>query len=211
MTGKIIADVMIQKSQSKFQVKEIGLYFGSFNPIHIGHMAIANYMVEYAGLDEFWFVVTPQNPHKEKKNLLNDFDRLDLVHKAVEEDKRLQVSDIEFYLPKPSYTIDTLTYLQERNPNTRFKILMGSDNLLNFPKWKNYDAIVSYFGVLVYPRPGFPGSDLSTHKNITIFEGAPLMEISSSFIRKSIKLGKDVRHFLPCKCWEHIVKMGFYR
>ncbi len=191
--------------------KEVGLYFGSFNPIHIGHMAIANYLVEFTDLDEFWFVVTPQNPHKEKKNLLNDYDRLEIVLLAVENDPRLQVTDIEFYLPKPSYTVDTLVYLKDRHPQTEFKILMGSDNLKNFPKWKNYEAIVENFGVIVYPRHGFDKTSGPQHKNIVIVENAPMMEISSSFIRKAIKTGKDIRHFLPVKCWEYIDKMGFYK
>jgi nicotinate-nucleotide adenylyltransferase len=172
-------------------------------------MAIANYMVEFTELDEFWFVVTPQNPHKEKKNLLNDYDRLELVQRAVEGDDRLQVSDIEFFLPKPSYTIDTLLS-KERNPIQQFKILMGSDNLGNFHKWKNYEAIVENFGVIVYPRHGLIKATVH-HKNIIIAEEAPMMEISSSFIRKAIKKGKDIRHFLPCKTWEYIDKMGFYR
>jgi nicotinate-nucleotide adenylyltransferase len=201
---------MKQPSSKGYTGRTIGLYFGSFNPVHIGHMAIANYMVEFTEMDEFWFVVTPQNPHKEKKNLLNDYDRLELVQRAVEGDHRLQVSDIEFFLPKPSYTIDTLVYLKERNPNTRFKILMGSDNLGNFPKWKNYEAIVENYGVMVYPRHGFSSSLGPQHKNIVIAKEAPMMEISSSFIRKAIKKGKDVRHFLPSKTWEYIEKMGFY-
>ena len=188
-----------------------GLYFGSFNPVHIGHLAIANYMVEFTGLDEFWFVVTPQNPLKQKANLLNDFDRLEMVKMAVEGDERMQVSDIEFYLPKPSYTIDTLTYLKERNPNRNFKILMGSDNLDNFSKWKNNEIILQNYGVIVYPRPGFNTSSTEQQKNIIIAEGAPQMEISSSFIRNAIKKGKNVRHFLPYKVWEHIEKKGFYR
>jgi nicotinate-nucleotide adenylyltransferase len=200
---------MKQPSSKIYTQRIIGLYFGSFNPVHIGHMAIANYMVEFTELDEFWFVVTPQNPHKEKKNLLNDYDRLELVQRAVEGDHRLQVSDIEFFLPKPSYTIDTLVYLKERNPNMQFRILMGSDNLKNFHNWKNYEAIVENFGVMVYPRPGFSEAT-QPHKNIVIAEQAPMMEISSSFIRKAIKNGKDVRHFLPPKTWEYIEKMGFY-
>ncbi len=178
--------------------------------MHIGHLAIANYLVEFTGLDELWFVVSPHNPHKKKANLLNDYDRLELVKLAVEDDDRLQVSDIEFFLPKPSYTVDTLAYLKDRNPNRHFKILMGSDNLENFHKWKNYDAIVENYGVIVYPRPGFDKSNIQPHKNIVIAEGAPHMEISSSFIRKSIKKGKDVRHFLPPKVWEYIEKKGFY-
>lgn len=197
-------------SSKTFPAKETGLYFGSFNPVHIGHLAIANYMVEFTGLDEFWFVVTPQNPHKRKTNLLNDYDRLEMVQLAVEGDDRLQVSDIEFYLPKPSYTMDTLAYLKERNPNRHFKILMGSDNLQNFHKWKNFETILENFGVLVYPRPGFNKTKVMQHKNITIVEGAPQMEISSSFIRKAIENGKDVQHFLPPKVWEYIEKKGFY-
>jgi nicotinate-nucleotide adenylyltransferase len=196
-----------QKNQS---VKTAGLYFGSFNPIHIGHMAIANYMVEYAGLDEFWFVVTPQNPHKQQENLLSSFDRFDMVKLAVGDDIRFAVSDIEFHLPKPSYTIDTLTWLKERNPGKSFKILLGSDNLQNFHKWKNYEKIVEHYGVVVYPRPGSDLSKYSGHQNITIAEGAPLMEISSSFIRKAIREGKDVRYFLPPQVWEYIQKKGFY-
>src|SRR5690606_30456840 len=190
--------------------KQVGLYFGSFNPIHIGHMAIANYMVEFAGLDEFWFVVTPQNPHKQQENLLNSFDRFDLVKLAVGDDHRFAISDIEFHLPKPSYTIDTLTWLKERNPAKSFKILLGSDNLQNLHKWKNYEEIVEYYGIIVYPRPGSDLSKYSKHNNITIAEGAPLMEISSSFIRKAIREGKDIRHFLPPQVWEYIMKKGFY-
>ncbi len=202
---------MKKTASGSFSNKEVGLYFGSFNPIHMGHMAIANYIVEFTDLDEFWFVVTPQNPHKEKKNLLNDYDRLEMVRLAVEGDDRLQVSDIEFFLPKPSYTIDTLAYLKDRHPNKLFKILMGSDNLQNFHKWKNSEAIVDNYGVIVYPRHGFNISVVPRHKNIIIAEEAPIMEISSSFIRKAIKQGKDIRHFLPPRTWEYIDKMNFYR
>ncbi len=201
---------MKQTAAKKYPEKITGLYFGSFNPIHIGHLAIANYMVEFAGLNEFWFVVTPQNPHKQKINLLNDFDRLEMVQSAIEGDHRMQVSDIEFFLPKPSFTIDTLTYLQERNPGKTFKILMGSDNLENFHKWKNYEVILENFGIVIYPRPGFDSSKIR-HPNISVAENAPQMEISSSFIREAIKSGKDVRHFLPAKVWEFIDKKGFYR
>jgi nicotinate-nucleotide adenylyltransferase len=201
---------MKQVPQRNQSVKTAGLYFGSFNPIHIGHMAIANYMVEFAGLDEFWFVVTPQNPHKQQENLLSSFDRFDLVKLAVGDDIRFAVSDIEFHLPKPSYTIDTLTWLKERNPGKSFKILLGSDNLQNFHKWKNYEKIVEHYGVVVYPRPGSDLSKYSGHKNITVAEGAPLMEISSSFIRKAIREGKDVRYFLPPQVWDYIQKNGFY-
>lgn len=187
-----------------------GLYFGSFNPVHIGHLVIANFMTEYAGVDELWFVVSPHNPHKKKENLLNDYDRLDLVQQAVEGDDRLQVSDIEFFLPRPSYTVDTLAYLKERHPGRTFRILMGSDNLENLHRWKNYAFILENFGIIVYPRPGFVPGEVLFHKNIMVAHGAPLMEISSSFIRKAIKEGRDVRHFLPVKVWKVIEKKGFY-
>ena len=204
----IINDIL-GSQKADLQLK-IGLYFGTYNPIHIGHMAIANYMVEYTDIDQLWFVVSPQNPHKKKKNLLNDYDRLELVHRAVDDDHRIRVSDIEFYMPKPSYTIDTLAYLKDKFPKYEFRILMGSDNLENFHKWKNYEAIVNNYGIIVYPRPGSDSSKYKAHKNITFTE-APLMEISSTFIRKAIKEGKDIRYFLPPKTWEYIDEMGYYR
>jgi nicotinate-nucleotide adenylyltransferase len=190
---------------------KVGLYFGSYNPIHIGHLAIANYIVEYHDLKQLWFVVSPQNPHKIKENLLADYHRLELVNRAIENDDRFRVSNIEFTLPKPSYTIDTLTYLHERYPDYSFSILMGSDNLKNFHKWKNYEVILENYGIIVYPRPGFDKTKIQLHKNITIAEGAPLMEISSTFIRNAIKDGKDLRHFMPAKAWEYLDEMNFYR
>ena len=190
---------------------KIGLYFGSYNPIHIGHLAIANYMVEYADIDQLWFVVSPQNPFKKKENLLADYHRLEMVERAIQNDYRFQASNIEFNLPKPSYTIDTLTYLQERNPNYSFKIIMGSDNLKSFPKWKNFEMIINNYGVIVYPRPGFDKFKTKTYKNIEIAENTPLMEISASFIRKAIKEGKDIRHFMPHKSWEYLDEMNFYK
>lgn len=190
---------------------KVGLYFGSYNPIHIGHLAIANYMVEYADIDQLWFVVSPQNPHKKKVNLLDDYHRLEMAHLAVGDDERFRVSNIEFNLPKPSYTSDTLAYLNDRYPKNDFVILMGSDNLENFHKWKNYETIVENFGVLVYPRPGFDRSKMQQHKNISIAEGAPLMEISSSFIRNAIREGKDVKYFLPEKTYRFIDEMNFYK
>ena len=202
----------MKKTENKtYSEKVTGLYFGSFNPIHIGHLAIANYLVEFTEIDQLWFVVSPHNPHKKKANLLNDYDRLELAHRAVGDDARLKVTDIEFYLPKPSYTVDTLAYLKDRHPNCHFKILMGSDNLENFHKWKNYETIVENYGVIVYPRHGFDKSNMQPHKNITVAENAPLMEISSSFIRNAVKEGKDIRHFLPQKTWEYMDEMGFYR
>lgn len=190
---------------------KVGLYFGSFNPIHIGHMAIANYMVEFTGIDQLWFVVSPHNPHKTKENLLDDYQRLELVTRAIDGDNRFRASNIEFGLPKPSYTINTLTHLHEKFPNHKFSIIIGSDNLDSFHKWKNYEMILGEYGIMVYPRPGFNESAAIQHANISIVQNTPLMEISSSFIRESMKTGKDVRHFIPQKAWEYIDEMNFYR
>lgn len=206
--SNLVTDILASKTNLHLKV---GLYFGSYNPIHIGHLAIANYMAEYTDIDQLWFVVSPQNPHKKKANLLDDYQRLEMVHRAVEGDDRLRASNIEFSLPKPSYTIYTLAYLNEQHPGYLFKIMMGSDNLESFHKWKNYEMIVENYGVIVYPRPGFDKSKVKNHKNITIVENAPLMEISSSFIRNAIKNGKDVRHFLPPKSWEYLEEMNFYK
>jgi nicotinate-nucleotide adenylyltransferase len=188
----------------------VGLYFGSFNPVHIGHLAIANYMVEFTDIDQLWFVVSPQNPNKKKTNLLDDYQRLELVHRAVGNDNRLRASNIEFSLPRPSYTIDTLTYLKDQYPDYSFTILMGSDNLEYFHKWKNYEAITKNYHVIVYPRPGFNPDKIKSFSNITMVN-APLMEISSTFIRNSIKEGKNIKYFLPQKVFEYIEEMNFYK
>jgi nicotinate-nucleotide adenylyltransferase len=204
----LVTDILFPKT--KLQLK-VGLYFGSYNPIHIGHLIIANYMVEYTDIDQLWFVVSPQNPFKKKMNLLDNYQRLEMVNLAIEGDDRLRASNIEFNLPKPSYTVDTLAYLKEQHPNYHFSILMGSDNIENFHKWKNYKVILENYGIIVYPRPGFDKNKVQIHDNITIAEDAPLMEISSSFIRKAIKKGKDVRYFLPQKTWEYLEEMNFYK
>jgi len=205
--SNLIEDILSPKPISL----KIGLYFGSYNPIHIGHLAIANYLVEYTDINQLWFVVSPQNPFKIKENLLDDYQRLEMVTRAIEDDNRLRVSNIEFNLPKPSYTIDTLAYLSERFPNHQFSIIMGADNLESFHKWKNHDVILENYGIMVYPRPGFDTSALPAHKNISILENVPLMEVSSSFIRKAIKEGKNVRHFMPHKSWEYLDEMNFYK
>lgn len=205
--SNLIADILSPKT---FSLK-VGLYFGSYNPIHIGHLAIANYMVEFTDIDQLWFVVSPQNPFKKKENLLADYHRLELVTRAINNDNRFRASNIEFNLPKPSYTIDTLAYLKERHPDYNFSILMGSDNLDNFHKWKNSEIILENYGIIVYPRPGFELLKIPEHKNISVASDAPLMEISSSFIRNAIKEGKDVRHFMPQKAWEYLDEMNFYR
>lgn len=206
-----MSDILTEILGTKSTVKlKIGLYFGSFNPIHIGHMVIANYMVEFSDIDQLWFVVSPQNPLKKQENLLDDFHRFELVHRAVNEDKRFRASNIEFKLPKPSYTIDTLTYLKEQFPNHTFSIIMGADNLENFNKWKNFEIILENYGIIVYPRPGIEINDFQNHTNVKIVK-APLMEISSTFIRESIKQGKDLRHFIPLKTWEYLDEMNFYK
>ncbi|MCF8226369.1 MAG: nicotinate-nucleotide adenylyltransferase [Bacteroidales bacterium] len=186
-----------------------GLFFGSFNPIHIGHMAIANYMLEFSEIEHLWFVVSPQNPLKEKRSLLAGYHRLELTRLAVDDDDRFDVSDIEFNMPKPSYTIDTLTYLEEKHPKREFLMIMGSDGLRNFHRWKNASLLQEKYHRLVYPRPGMTCDEISTHSNITLMD-APLMEISSSFIRDSIKEGKDVKYFLPPKTYQYIKEMHFY-
>ncbi|PLX06292.1 MAG: nicotinic acid mononucleotide adenylyltransferase [Marinilabiliales bacterium] len=188
---------------------EILLYFGSFNPIHIGHMAIANYLAEFCDIKELWFVITPQNPVKKSSTLLNDRDRQHLVQLAIEDYPKFRVSDIEFYLHKPNYTVNTLTYLKEKYPNRKFSILIGGDNLETFHKWKNYRKILDNHKIYVYKRPGCEVKEYE-NSDITIVD-APQMEISSSFIRKSIKKNKDVRFFLPPKVYDYILKMGWWR
>jgi nicotinate-nucleotide adenylyltransferase len=194
---------------------KIGLYFGSFNPIHIGHMAIAGYMTEFAGLDQVWFVVSPQNPLKKKETLLADHHRLYMVQLAIGDNDRIKASDIEFKLPIPSYTIDTLTYLKEKYANYKFCLVMGSDNLYTLHKWKNASELVSKYPIYVYPRPETDKPVSSLLDQILISAdihhvSAPLMEISGTFIRASIKAGKDMSYFLPPPVWKYIVEMHFY-
>ncbi len=186
-----------------------GLYFGSFNPIHIGHLAIANFMIEFSDLEQLWFVVSPHNPLKEKKTLLKDYHRLEMVQLAVENDDRFRASNIEFNLPTPSYTIDTLIYLEEKNPGREFQLVMGADGLRTFHKWKNADLIAEKYHRLIYPRPGIDMDAVSRLPNATIVD-APLMEISSSFIRKAIREGKDVRHLVPANTYKYMREMHFY-
>jgi len=187
-----------------------GLYFGSFNPIHIGHLAIANYFVEYANLKELWFVVSPQNPLKEKGSLLPDYQRFELVNLAIGDYSKFKASNVEFSLPQPSYTANTLAYLDEKFPNREFSLIMGEDNLSSFNKWKNYENILKNRKLLVYPRPNCKNSIFHGHKNIQLID-APHMEISSSFIRNSIKSKKDVRFFMPENVWKYIDEMNFYK
>lgn len=187
----------------------VGLYFGSFNPIHLGHLIIANYIVEFADLSELWFVVSPQNPLKQKKSLLPDYHRLEIVNRAIDDFPKFKASNIEFYMPKPSYTIDTLAYLEEKYPTRQFAVIMGEDNLSSLKKWKNYEQILKR-KIIVYPRPDCKKTIFHEHKNVQ-FLNAPLMEISSSFIREAIKKRKDMHFFVPKKALKYISEMNFYK
>ncbi len=187
-----------------------GLYFGSFNPIHIGHLAIANYFLEFSGLNEIWFVVSPQNPLKQKTTLLPDYQRFEMVNRALRNYPQFKASNIEFTLPQPSFTVNTLAYLDEKYPNREFALIMGEDNLSSLDKWKNHELILEKRNLLVYPRPNCPKSKFHDHPSVS-FINAPLMDISSSFIRQSIKEGKDMRFFVPEKVWDYLEEMHFYR
>jgi nicotinate (nicotinamide) nucleotide adenylyltransferase len=245
--------------------KQIGLFFGSFNPVHNGHLIIANWMAEYADLDQVWFVVSPLNPFKIRHNLLADYHRIELVNRAIGDYPKIRASNIESKLPKPSYTIDTLTYLKDLNPYDNFTLIMGSDQLPDFHRWKNSEQILEQYRILVYPRPEGPMTDdrrpttdltsgppvftgaesppenaplagkgsamgsnqqpatsnqqpatgnpqpatFLCHPSVTLVS-APMMEISSTFIRNAIREGKDVRFFLPMGVWEYIMEMHFY-
>lgn len=190
-------------------MKRVGLFFGSFNPVHIGHLVIANYMANFTELEEVWFVVSPQNPFKEKKSLGNMYDRLEMVNLAIENSDKLRASDIEFHLPQPSYTIDTLTHLSERYPNHEFVLIMGEDNLAGLHKWKNADILLRDYKIAVYPRPGYDGGKLKKHPSVTVTD-TPLMELSSTFVRKAIKERKNIQFFTPEKVLDFIDKKGLY-
>ena len=188
---------------------KIGLFFGSFNPMHIGHKIIASYMAEFSDLDKVMLVVSPQNPLKAKSSLLDQYQRLMIIRMEVEDNPMLQVSDIEFNMPQPSYTIDTLVRLKEKYPNNDYALIMGSDNLQTFHKWKNYEQILEDYSLYVFPRPGFEIT--KNHKNIYVVKGVPQMKISASFIRKSIKAGKDVSYLMPEKAWKYTEEMNLYK
>ncbi len=186
---------------------KIGLFFGSFNPVHMGHLIIADVMQDRTDLDEIWFVVSPQNPFKKQKTLLHEFDRLKMVELAIADHFTFRACDVEFHMPRPSYTIDTLTYLTEKNPQHEFKLIVGGDNLTHFHKWKNHEIILERYGLYVYPRPGeTPELD---HPNISYVE-APLMDISATFIRKSIQEEKSVRYVLPDPVVDYIRDKKLY-
>ncbi|MFV8374918.1 nicotinate (nicotinamide) nucleotide adenylyltransferase [Flavobacterium sp. LB1P62] len=191
---------------------KIGLYFGTFNPIHVGHLIIANHMAEHADLDQVWMVVTPHNPLKKKSTLLDDYHRLQMVHLATEDFPKIKPSDIEFKLSQPNYTVNTLVHLQEKFPSYEFSLIMGEDNLKSLHKWKNYEAILAHHEIYVYPRISTEADnlELKNHAKIHLIN-APVVEISSTFIRDNIKKGKNVQPLLPPKVWEYIDHNNFYR
>jgi nicotinate-nucleotide adenylyltransferase len=190
--------------------KKTGLFFGSFNPIHVGHLIIANHMVEHTDLDEVWFVISPHNPLKKKSTLLADHHRYAMVNLAVEDNRKLWASNIEFGLSQPSYTVHTLAFLEEKYPEKEFVLIMGGDNLASLHRWKNYEHILENYSIMVYPRPGEKLPELVNHKHVQVVE-APLMQISSSFIRKSIKAGKSVEYILSDKVFKYLTEMHFYQ
>jgi nicotinate-nucleotide adenylyltransferase len=191
---------------------KIGLYFGTFNPIHVGHLIIANHMAEHSDLDQVWMVVTPHNPLKKKNTLLDDYHRLQMVHLATENFPKIKPSDIEFKLAQPNYTVNTLVHLQEKYPDHEFSLIMGEDNLKSFHKWKNYEAILEHHDIYVYPRISSEIENLTfkNHPKIHLID-APVVEISSTFIRDTIKKGKNVQPLLPLKVWEYIDHNNFYK
>jgi nicotinate-nucleotide adenylyltransferase len=188
---------------------KIGLYFGSFNPIHTGHLIIANHVLNETDLQRIWFVVSPQNPFKLSSTLLNEYDRLHLVRIAIEKDERLKASEIEFSLPKPSYTSHTLTYLSEKYPSHQFTLIMGSDSFQNIGKWKNAESIVNNFPIIIYKRPNHEVvNDLKAQINVM---DAPLLEISATYIRECIQKGKSIKYLVPKAVEEEIEKSSFYK
>lgn len=193
-------------------MKKTGLFFGSFNPIHIGHLILANYILENSDMDELWFVVSPHNPLKEKKSLLKDHNRLEMVNLAIENYPRMRASDVEFSLPRPSYTIDTLAYLTEKYPTNSFSLIMGEDNLASFRKWKNYETLAANYQIIVYPRlfKREIGEAYFEHPNISKVS-APVIELSATEIRQMLAEGKNVRPMLPPEVFSYLEGSNFYR
>lgn len=205
----------VLSKENRKSMQKIGLYFGSFNPVHIGHIAIAGYMTEFAGLGQVWFVVSPQNPLKKKETLLADHQRLYMAQLAIGDNDRLKASDIEFRMAVPSYTIDTLTFLQEKHPGYKFCLVMGEDNLYTLHKWKNAEELIKKYPIYYYPRPDAvkPSSPVLDHI-LSIAEihraDAPLIGISGTFIRNGIKHARDMSYFVPAPVWKYIREMHFY-
>lgn len=193
--------------------KKIGLFFGSFNPIHIGHLILGNYILENSDMEELWFVVSPQNPFKDKKSLLKDHNRLDMVQLAIKNYPKMRASNVEFSLAVPSYTIDTLTYLNEKYPDYSFSLIMGEDNLVSLHKWKNYELLLKNHQIIVYPRifgEEKKDSDYLQHENISLIK-APVIELSATEIRNMIKEGKNTRPMLPPEVFEYLDGSSFYK
>lgn len=194
-------------------MKKIGLFFGSFNPIHIGHLILGNYILEKSDMDELWFVVSPQNPFKDKKTLLKDHNRLEMVNLAITNYPKMRVSNIEFSLPKPSYTVDTLTYLREKYPDHQFSLIMGEDNLAGLQRWKNADFLIKNYQIIVYPRVvnnEKEASDYLKHDNINLIK-APIIELSATEIRTMIKENKNIRPMLPPEVFDYLDGSNFYK
>jgi len=194
-------------------MKKVGLFFGTFNPIHIGHLVIANHLVEFSDLNEVWFVITPQSPFKTKQSLLDDHHRYQMVYEAVQEYPKLKPSKIEFDLPQPNYTVNTLVHLDERyGEDHQFSLIMGEDNLKSFHKWKNYETILEQYSLYVYPRVSEGEVELQFKDHPKVVRvAAPIMEISSTFIRREHKNGKNIRPLLPNAVWKYMDEMNFYR
>ncbi len=194
-------------------MKKIGLFFGSFNPVHIGHLILANYILENSDMEELWFVVSPQNPFKDKKTLLSDHNRLDMVQAAVKNYPKMRASNVEFSLPKPSYTIDTLTYLHEKYPDVSFALIMGEDNLKGLKKWKNSETLVNNHQIIIYPRvlnADEKQTETLEHENISKID-APIIELSATKIREMLKEGKNVRPMLPPEVFDYLDGSSFYK
>lgn len=188
-----------------------GLFFGSFNPVHTGHMIIANHMVQYTGLDEVWMVVSPQNPLKNKTSLANNNDRYYLLQLAIGDNHVLRASNIEFSLPTPSYTIDTLTYLKEKYPTRTFCLIMGGDNLATINKWKNFQLLLDHYDIYVYNRPGYDLGPYEKHPRVHILDNVPMLDISATYIRTALKEGKSIQYLVPEKVYEYLTQYNLYK